>query len=82
MSLHFFLWMENSHIFEMMYHMSCEKDQNIGFDISQEASALSTYAKKVDAMCVTRSVGARCAHARAPRMQDGALFADKSSKET
>ena len=57
MSLHFFLWMENSHIFEMMYHMSCEKDQNIGFDISQEASALSTYAKKVDAMCVTRSVG-------------------------
>ena len=50
--------MENSHIFEMMYHMSCEKDQNIGFDISQEASALSTYAKKVDAMCVTRSVGA------------------------
>lgn len=50
--------MENSHIFEMMHQMSCEKDQNIGFDISQEASALSTYAKKVDAMCVTRSVGA------------------------
>ena len=82
MSQHFFLWMENSHIFEVMHQMSCEKVQNIGFDISQEASALSTYAKKVDAMCVTRSVCARYAHARAPRMQDRALFADKSTKET